>query len=234
MITLPTHELLNMIGDMLPFVDTDKDSIATHCVRVEQKGDLLTMLATNRAIAARVSWSPDDGPVEVRGDFDVRISPADAKAIVSAFKLPSKLDWAPVEISVVERPDFTYRLEIARPPAPDMWPALTLYVDGRGIPDLDAGDTPEIDIHRLINDHMDDDMSAMLSGITLTPRVLVALGKVERHGSLKFHYRSTRDGAPFYVKAGAFDAVAFPVRELPGGRIDVLRDGAGVLAGSAS
>lgn len=220
MITLPTHELLNMIGDMLPFVDTDKDSVATHCVRVEQKDDVLTMLATNRAIAARVTWSPDDGPVEVTGSFDVRISPADAKAITSAFKLPSKLDYAPVEISVVNGSILhaPCRLKIHRPAELDMWAASTLYVTGRGIPDADAGDTPEIDIHQLINDHMGDH-HVVLPGITLTPRVLAALGKVERHGALKFHYRSTRDGAPFYVKAGAFDAVAFAVRELPGGRV---------------
>lgn len=244
MITIPTHALLDMIGDMLPFVDTDKDSIATHCVRIEQAGQALTMLATNRAVAARVTWEPDNIPESpfsesLHSDFSVRITPTDAKAIVSAFKLPSKLDHAPIEISAhlpfADRN--LYRLRVNRPAEPDIWSALQLDVTGRGVPIPDNGDVPEIDIHKMINEIAGTgiDMVA-LPGLQLSPRVLAALGKVERHGALKFAFRSTRDGAPFYVKAEAFDAVVFPVKErrdayerAVGQASNVLRDGAGAL-----
>lgn len=246
MITIPTHALLDMIGDMLPFVDTDKDSIATHCVRVEQADDVLTMLATNRAIAARVTWSPDGDGGRTKGDdFSVRITPTDAKAIVSTFKLPSKLDHAPVQVSayqVTSLADNLYRVKIFRPAEPDMWSELSMHVTGRGAPRPDSGDVPEMDIHKLIDVHMGDKPEAMLAGIKLSPRVLAALGRVERHGALQFIFRKSRDGAPFYVKGdnaalGLFDAVVMPVKGKPdayeravGQVSDVLRDGAGVLA----
>lgn len=235
MITIPTHELIGMISDMLPFVDVDKDSIAGHCIRIEQDGDELTMLATNRMQAFRVTWSPQDiaetaFDVRLHSDFNVRITPADAKAIVSAFKMPSKLDYAPLNVSaqVHSLAENTYRLTVSRSSEDDLWSALSMNVTGRGVPIKDTSDVPESDIHGLINGQVGGS-DVGLYGLTWNPKVLANLGKVERHGAIKVTHRSSRDGAPVYVKAGRLDGVMFPVRELPGGRVDVLRTGSGVL-----
>lgn len=234
MITIPTHELIGMISDMLPFVDTDKDSIATHCVRIEQSDDTLTMLATNRAQVFRVTWSSEnDGHNWGAGsNFSVRISPTDAKAIVSAFKLGQKLDYAVLRVSarIMSVEDNTYRLEIWRGAEEDMWSALTMHVTGRGTPIADNGDAPEPDIHGLINSAAGDDRpEVMLAGLTWSPKLLANLGKVERHGAVRIAHRSSRDGAPVYVKAERLDGIMFPVKELSGERVDILRTGAGVL-----
>jgi hypothetical protein len=243
MITIPTGELIGLVNDVLPFVDSDKDSPTTHCVRVEQVGDRLTTLATSRTMAARSTWSPDDGPVEIAGNFDIRISPAEAKAIVSTFKLPDKLSAAPLEISMV--PGYMtsglYRLRIFRPGLQDVYSALKMDVEGRGPSEPDNGDAPEIDInHRLDQCMVDSDPSRAdarrIQSAAFSPLVFAALGKVQRHGILKLHWTSERDGSAVYVKAGPFDAMAYQAKvgprahdgvTLSGG--DILRNGSGLL-----
>lgn len=217
MITIPTYELLGMIADMLPFVDSDKDSAATHCVRIEQADDTLTMLATNRSQMFRVTWTPEDPELGLGlGSFDVRVTPADAKVIANAFKLPEKLSHAPLTVSasrVMASSDHLYRLKITRD-ADALWPATTVTVTGWGVPNVDEGDSPEIDIHGTINAlGRDDRVDAMLTRTGFNPKLLANLGKVERHGVVKMSFCSGRDGAPMYVHAGKrFDGVMFPAK----------------------
>jgi hypothetical protein len=243
MITTTTAELLGMIGDMLPFVDPDKDSTALHCVRIEQSGDRLTMLATNRAQAMRVHWEAGDSEGEgwrahgSDGDgFDVRITPSDAKAIVSTFKLGMKLDHAPVTLStqVSSLMEGTHFLKITREASEDLWSRLSMVVTGRGVPNLDAGDAPEIDIHELVDKNAERAGVNVTSALAWTPRLLANLGRVERHGTLTMSFTSMRDGAPVYVKAGErFDGIMYPVKqrteEYRPGASDTLRTGSGLL-----
>jgi hypothetical protein len=244
MITTTTAELLGMIGDMLPFVDPDKDSTALHCVRIEQSGDRLTMLATNRAQAVRVSWEAGDSEGEewrAHGSdahgFDLRLTPSDAKAIVSTFKLGMKLDHAPVTLSRRAGPyaDGTDFLKITREASEDHWSELTMVVTGRGVPNLDAGDAPEIDIHELVDKNAERAGVNVTEALAWTPRLLANLGKVERHGVLTMSFTSMRDGAPVYVKAGKrFDGIMYPVKRergayRPGADSDILRTGSGLL-----
>lgn len=232
MITLSTAELLGMIGDMLPFVDPDKDSTAHHCIRIEQKGDTLTMLATNRAQAFRVGYVAESAAGITLEEFDVRISPVDAKAIVSAFKLGIKLEHAPVTLRV--RGTSARHLVVSREREEEAWSALTMHVTAREAPNLEAGDSPEIDIHQVVGAASRAHVN-MVPAIAWSPRLLANLGKVERHGEMVMAFTSTRDGAPVYVQAGErFDGIMYPVKReredyRPGAVSDVLRTGSGLL-----
>lgn len=235
MITLTTAALLGMIGDMLPFVDPDKDSTAHHCVRIEQRGDTLRMLATNRAQAFRVEWVADAVAGILSDTFDVRITPTDAKAIVSSFKLGMKLEHAPVALTVAGQVG-RQRLMIIREGEPELWSALTMHVAARGVPDLEAGDSPEIDIHNVIDAGRERVGRGQMLAVSWDSRLLANLGKVDRHGALTMAFTSTRDGLPVYVAAEKrFDGIMYPVKRRteeyrPGAASDILRTGSGVLA----
>jgi hypothetical protein len=226
MIVLSTRELLGMLGDALPFVATDKDDVAHTCVRVEwaPEQERLFISATCRSMAGRTWWDQDtedsdEMPYGVdygQPGFSLRIPVLAVKSIVTTFKLtPDKLAYAPLSLSVVDDSVTSnlYRLKIERAAAPDLWPALKLYISGRGAPIVEAGDPAEVNIHDVI------DTAVRAAGVHLTdqlafgPKVLAAFGKVERHGVLRMEATSERDGAAVLFSGGTrFQGVANQAR----------------------
>jgi hypothetical protein len=229
MIALPTREITGMIGDVLPFVSPDKDDLRHHCVRIESRDAHVKMLATNRTQAVRVSWTEDDvdatpedddavfaeyGPETGHPAFDVRIGVAEAKSLASAFKLPTKLGWAPVSLRVIgdSYAANLYTLIVERKASGELWPALTMRVSGVGVPIPENGDTAEVDIHQAI-DMVSGKAPTPLHGVAFNPKLLGNFAKVERHGAMRMFFTSAVDGAPVHIEMGTrFEGIAHQVK----------------------
>lgn len=221
-IILSTRELVGLLGDVLPFVATDEDDVAHTCVRVEwnPEDETLFTLATNRSQAVRSVWDVDseEGEEEVPyaygllGDdpaFSVRVATRSAKDIVSAFKLPDKISWAPVEVSVILNASNIAVLKVQRKASGDLWPALTMHVAGRGAPIEEDGDPKEVDIHKIISQYVGQEGET--GTLAFSAKLLGNLAKVERHGPLEFS-SFAEGGAPVYIKAGErFDGIFMQV-----------------------
>lgn len=149
MITIPTYELVGLLGDALPFAHPDKDVPALNAVRVEWDGDMLHTIATNVLAAAWSSWHPDDEPdpgQDIQADllhpigsdgddvpWAINLPAADVKDVISGFKLPAKQSACP--LTVTYNPNG--RLSVARSRETGLV-AVTHTIDGRldTFPDL--------------------------------------------------------------------------------------------------
>ena len=220
MITLSTEELVGMINDVLPVASKNPDDGETNNVRLDLADEQLTFSATNRASAARVFWTPDyevhdseeaedyanDYRIDSADTISVRISPRDAKSIASSFKLPTKLDFAPVSIAIeiASIPENLYKIKVMRKPS-IAWTALTMHAAGFGRPlaNADGTDNGEVNVDKLIRLAQPAGFGSVGSPRTaFNPSILAPFTKVTRHGALKFWHSDTKDGAPMYVEAG--------------------------------
>lgn len=222
-----TQELTGGLSDVLPFASTDPDDLANNVVRLESDGTSIFTSAAERFSCVRYTWDPHS--TEILGgssDFSVRITVADVKRIVSAFKLPAKLGYTPlqVRVSLGSVADSTYLIEIFRDGS-DNVSALRMYVVGRGAPVEGDGRPTEPKIFGLIGSiarHLGSG-----SSMAFPPERLAAFGKVRAHGPVEFSYTTGADNsasrAIFVTVGHRFNGVIFPVRPTKPGQ--VLRDG---------
>jgi hypothetical protein len=221
MITLSTEELVGMINDVLPMASKNADDQEAHNIRLDVADEQLTLSATNRASAARVFWTPDyesynekaeeegyagEYAIDSDGPQHVRLSLRDAKSIASSFKLPTKLDFAPVSISIelASSVENLYKVKVTRK-ASLAWTPLTMHAaaEGRPLPLADGTDNGEINVDKLISLANPSTFGAISSPrAAFNPGILAPFAKVTRHGALKFWHSATNDGAPMYVEAG--------------------------------
>jgi len=115
MITIPTSELTGTIGDVLGFVDDDKNNYYRGIV-IQWTGGELRALAYDVLSGGAATWTPGEGSESEQPDEDsvdspfdpdwgsedhawrVWISLDDAKEIVKTFKLPAKEALTPVTV----------------------------------------------------------------------------------------------------------------------------------------
>ena len=208
MLTVSTGELTGALGDVIPFASTEVDDPACNCVRIEYDGANMFTLAGNRNQYVRCTF--DD--FKLLGDaqpFSVRIPLNDAKAIATAFKLPSKHGYAPVHVDTSTLKevlaDNEAPIRFWRAAAVD-WSALTVCVIGRGAPGVEH----ETDIHQLIEDKAK--LSAAVSVLALDPKRLASFGKVRPHGPLVLEPTGQEWQAVRFRMGNLFEGVMYPVR----------------------
>lgn len=121
MITIPTGELTGVLSDVIPFAVPDEDLPDLNCVRLEWDGEVLHAFSHDLTRTAWSQWSPDDPPpaglqdllgVDWGGADDpwaITLALADAKEIVSVFKLPSKERQCPLTVDLLDA-----RLKVVR------------------------------------------------------------------------------------------------------------------------
>lgn len=105
MITIPTGDLTGVLSDVIPFASKAEELAELNAVRIEWDGHRLHALATDRYRIGWSQWDPDDEPDGDAQDdlftqwggaddpWALSISLADAKDLVTVFKLPPK-EWA--------------------------------------------------------------------------------------------------------------------------------------------
>jgi hypothetical protein len=62
MLTIPTSDLLGILGDALPFISPDKDDIERRCIDLRWDGTMLHAGATDVTRVVVSSWHPEDDP----------------------------------------------------------------------------------------------------------------------------------------------------------------------------
>jgi hypothetical protein len=109
-ITIPTTEFVGLIGDVLAFAFPKLDLPHVNCVRFDWDGEMLHAAATDTLRAARSSWHPDDADGSSDQDslfttlggaddpWTVIAGYAEARELVSVYKLPSKEGRTPLAL----------------------------------------------------------------------------------------------------------------------------------------
>lgn len=109
-VTIPTSELVGLLGDAAPFASQDEELPMLNVVRLEWDGSQLHTMSTDQFRIAWSTWDPDDDPDSPRqdslftewgGDDDpwhVYVRLSDVKDIVSAYKLPAKQGGTPLAL----------------------------------------------------------------------------------------------------------------------------------------
>lgn len=228
-IEMSTMDFVGALSDVIPFASTDVDEPTYNCVRIEWDGEAMYTLASNRNQHVRYRWDdftdrqPDHTP------FSVRVSLADAKHAVSAFKLPNKLGHARIQIRVSGgmSDDGLHTVKLSRAGSEGSWSPLTMHLFGRGAPT--EGEAPEVDIHKLIKDVASVDSE--VAAIAFYGDRLSNFGKVRNHGAVEFRFTGTETQA-VEVKIGErFQGVVWPARLERHNTTDILRTGSGLLLG---
>jgi hypothetical protein len=103
-ITIATGDLTGVLSDVIPFASKAEEIVEVNAVRLEWDGHRFHALATDRYRLGWSQWDPDDEPdgdaqddlfTEWGGADDpwgITLSLADAKDLVTVFKLPAK-EW---------------------------------------------------------------------------------------------------------------------------------------------
>lgn len=199
MITISTREFVGMLKDVSPFASTEPEN-SNRVVRLEWDGETLTVSATDRARAAKETWTPDDEQYDHHAEdayvdynveegtplFSVRLDLDDVKSIIKAFTLKGiKRQHAPITITVKEASfeENTYTVKLSRSRS-DEWSPLAFHATGQGAPR--EGEYPELDIESLIA--RTENVEAYLPGVAWNPEYLTAFGKVRPLGPLEMNF----------------------------------------------
>lgn len=110
-LTLPTRELVGLIGDVLPFASPDPDDSTWHRIVLRWDGSRLHALAGDGTRLAWMSWGPDDGDApelpldwgtarfaDIDTSWELAILPENAKEIATKFKVATKLGEMPIRV----------------------------------------------------------------------------------------------------------------------------------------
>lgn len=207
MITIRTADLVGILTDTIPFASPDEDFETYNAVRLEWDGHQLHTLSTDRYRIAWSTWDPDDEPETDQQDdlfttwggadqpWHVQIPLADAKDIVSAYKLPAK-EAVGVPLTV-EQVDGQLRVVRARETGHS---AITMVI--RGLDDADW-----IDPRTLLAKH---DTVQPAGVVAYTAKLLADFAKVRPRGAL----RLTHTAGPTLVNVGErFSGAIVPVKE---------------------
>lgn len=110
MITIPTGELVGLLGDVIPMASADGDLPTLNAVHLHWDGEKLHAQATDRQHIGWSMWHPNDTPVEDhQGDllnqwggtdepWKATICLADAKHLVKTYKLGGKQWFIPLTV----------------------------------------------------------------------------------------------------------------------------------------
>lgn len=213
MITIPTADLLGVLGDTIPFVYQDPAAPSLNGVQIEWDGQMLHALATDRIRIAWSSWHPDDEPdegIEVQDDlftawggadepWSAVVSQEDAKQVVKMFKLPTKESQAPLTLEVDRG-----QLKVARSRETGH-SALTARLRA----ELPMGETPP-DVRKLL---ADNDRIEAVNGLSFNAKYLADFAKVRPRGNA-MAMRFTGVDKPVHVSIGErFVGAIMPARE---------------------
>jgi len=108
-LTMPTREIVGLLGDVYPFASSDDEDTTWHRVVLRWDGSRLHAMAGNGYRLAWTSWGPDDGDqpeipgleygADTGATWELAILPEDAKEIAKKFKVGVKLGEAPVRVT---------------------------------------------------------------------------------------------------------------------------------------
>lgn len=226
MITTSAREIVNALNNVIPFASGDVDDPAYNVIRLDFDGGSLFTSASNRSQHVRYeldieeNGGAEDAPASWQygisaeaHPFSVRIELATAKAVASSLKMaPAKLMYAPVTIKVVadleERNLF--KVKFIRDGNDLLWSPLAFHATGRGRPDTDEGDAPEVDIVEVIDRAAD--LKGSNGAVAWNAKHLANFAKVVAYGPTEFEFTGGSEQA-VRVKIGPrFQGVVFPAR----------------------
>ncbi len=210
-VTIATADLIGLLGDTIPFADTDNDTPVLNSINVFWDGDKLHTQATDRYRIAWASWHPDDEPErEYQGDifnqpgsgddpWQILIPLDDAAHLVKTYKLPAKEGFVPLSVDVHEG-----RLTVKRH-RDTGHPAITTVIDGRAEVFPNLGET----LGKF-------DIVEKVEGLAFTAKLLADFARVRARGALQMQF--TGEHSPVLVTVGErFVGSIMPVRDGSGG-----------------
>lgn len=207
MITIPTCELVGIIADVVTFASTDKEYPAINAVRIYWDGDNLRTEATDRYIIGRAFWHPGDDPeIDVQEElgtdwggaddpWSVVVPLADAKDIVSVFKLPPKEGWAALTVELID----DHRLKIVRH-RDTGHSALTQVIAG--------SEAAFPNVYALIKDALFD---VEIGQVAFNAKAIAGFAKVRQRGPLQLSFSGENKMARVTIGA-RFDGAIMPIR----------------------
>lgn len=200
-VTIPTSELVGLLGDCIPFASPDDDVPQLNAVRLEWDGRQLHAMSTDRHRIAWSTWDPEDDPdgdrqsdlwTEFGSDTDeqwhILIALADAKDIVGAYRLGAKEDDAPLTVARAVTSNGE-QLTVDRSRLTG-YSAITMVV--RGV----VAD-PDPDIRGVLSRF---DTAAPVGEISYGAKLLADFAKVRQRGPLRLTF--TGDRRPTLVAIG--------------------------------
>jgi len=208
-ITIPTGELIGLLGDVLPFAFTDDDLPDINAVRLHWDGSMLHAQATDRFRIGWSSWHPDDDPdVDYQEDIFAPLGGADdpwtatlplaaAQETVQVFKLSKKLAHI---LLTVDHDAENGRLTIRRDRTAGM-SALRLVHD---VPLLNFPD-----VSRTLAEHNE---VKPVAGIAFTAKYLADFSRVRARGPLTLSFAG-QSGLTHVAIGKRFTGAIAPVRE---------------------
>ncbi len=180
---IPTGDLTGILADVIPFASPDDDLPMDNAVQLSWEAGMLHARATDRYRMACSGWHPDDEPLgEFQDDLFTKwgggddpwravLPLADAKAVVSAYKLGAKEQWVPLtvecdgtQVKVVRSRDAGYS-------------AITMVVQSL------VGEAP--DIPKMLANH---DRIIPVAGLAYTAKWLADFAKVRPRGPLELTF----------------------------------------------
>jgi hypothetical protein len=251
MLIIPTSELIGLLTDVLGFSPVIKDD-PRRGVLIEWDGENLHASAYDVLSAGRATWMPGEGqesiddkdgevgemlPTDMWGGDDPAwkafVTYDDAKDVIKAFKVASKLWWIPLSVKIsptggkltVERSG-----DYGKPAA-----LVTVAVDRdvtAKFPDVSKAYAALYDDWNALDD--------TINVISFSPYRLAAFGTVRAHGTLVLRFAGEQGAVSasmgsrfvgFIFPDGARKAEASAILSVAGDQAgsDLLRHGAGVI-----
>lgn len=227
MITTSAREIVAALKNVIPFASADVDDPAYNVVRIDFDGDSLYTSASNRTQHVRYRLDIEEiGDHEEAGahawqygisaeayPFSVRLDLISAKGVVGALAMnPAKLMFAPVTLKVIT--DMSernmYKVKFIRDANDPLWNAAAAHYSGRGVPDTDEGDAPEVDIFDLID--RTREMAGKNFGVAWNAKLLANFSKVVAYGPLEMSFTGDAEQAVRVQIGTRFEGVAWPAK----------------------
>lgn len=226
MITTSAREMVAALKNVVDFASADVDDPAYNVTRLDFDGDSLYASASNRSQHVRYELDIEENggnedsaaswqygiSAEAR-PFSVRIDVLTTKSIITALTMkPSKLMFAPVTIKVI--PDLEernlFKVKFIRDGNDPLWTPTAYHVTGRGRPEADEGDAPEVDIFELIE--RTRELAGRNFGFAFNAKHLANFAKVVAYGPTEFDFTGDAEQA-LRVRIGKrFEGVVYPAR----------------------
>lgn len=213
-VTIPTSELVGLLGDTIPFASPSDEVPVLNAIRVEWDGAQLHAMSTDRYRIGWSTWDPSDDPDEGRQDdlfteygsdedgeqWHLHIGLADAKDIVAAYRLGAKEDDAPLTVARVVTAEGE-QLTVDRSRLTG-YSAITMVVRG-------AHADPDPNIRGLLAKH---DTAVPVGEIAYTAKLLADFAKVRARGPLRLTFTGETK-ATLVAIGDRFVGAIVPVKE---------------------
>lgn len=206
MITIPTSDLVGVLGDVIHFSDPDEENPITNALRLEWDGDMLHALATDRYVIGCSRWNADDAPADEQeallpkwggadNPWGITLRRSDAEDIIKNYKLGGKQGYVPVTLDCFED-----RLRIKRN-----------KVAGHSelTQDIDGSEFEFPNVRALLTA---TNLPDTIDGIGFDPKKLALFSKVRPRAHM--HMTFTGTNKPTHVSIGErFTGAIMPFRE---------------------